>query len=416
MHNKMVKTMIMKNKLLLGALLLSTVSLFTACSDDNDSNPSLIQPTGFTLNTPAYINETVDLESTDELKLSWSQPQYTADNAPLLVTYEIQVSPTNSFTVSVAEADADESGEKTADYAALARTTTKCTYAIQAADLDKALMQVKKWDVAEMPAEHAAFVRINAFIDENGTRLNSVVSNAIELKVNPYYIELKDAAPIMWYLVGNNILNGEWKNLPGESSLPMMIQSDYAYDKATGTGEITYLNYFTTDGWKIQPADFDWNHGFMSNKEANSAIYRNGMSDDYGNIWVEPAGYYLVTVNTKDNTCTIKEQDITPKVYDQICLAGSFNEWGDTNMTPANKSGENHVWAYIMEVPDGETVQMKFKVAGSWDTNWGYGSADGEVNICGKGTGNGHNIGVAGGTWVIVFNDITGEFSIIPKK
>ena len=387
----------------------------TACSDDNDSNPSLIQPTGFTLNMPAYVNETVDLESTSELQLSWSQPQYTADNAPLLVTYEIQVSPTNSFTVSTDQAAADESGATVADYAALARTTTKCTYTLLAADLDKALVQIKKWTVNEVPDVQTAFIRINAFLDENGTRLNSVVSNAIELKFNPYYIELKDAAPIMWYLVGNNILDGAWSNKPGESSLPMMIQSDFAYDKATGAGEITYLNYFDDQGWKIQPADFNWDMGFMSGGSANTAVFRDG-AGDAGNIWCEPAGYYLVTVNTGSNTCTIVKQDITPKVYDQICMAGSFNEWSDTNMTPANKSGENHVWVYIMDVPAGETVQMKFKIAGSWDTNWGYGSADGEVNTCGKGTGGGKNIGVAEGTWVIVFNDITGEFTILPKE
>ena len=387
----------------------------TACSDDNDSNPSLIQPTGFTLNTPAYVNETVDLESTSELQLSWSQPQYTADNAPLLVTYEIQVSPTNSFTVSTDQAAADESGATVADYAALARTTTKCTYTLLAADLDKALVQIKKWKADEVPETQKAYLRINAFIDENGTRLNSVLSNTLELNFNPYYIELKDAAPIMWYLVGNNILDGAWSNKPGESSLPMMIQSDFAYDKATGAGEITYLNYFDDQGWKIQPADFNWDMGFMSGGSANTAVFRDG-AGDAGNIWCEPAGYYLVTVNTGSNTCTIVKQDITPKVYDQICMAGSFNEWSDTNMTPANKSGENHVWVYIMDVPAGETVQMKFKIAGSWDTNWGYGSADGEVNTCGKGTGGGKNIGVAEGTWVIVFNDITGEFTILPKE
>ena len=149
--------------------------------------------------------------------------------------------------------------------------------------------------------------------------------------------------------------------------------------------------------------------------EANKALYRNG-GKDYGNIWCEPEGYYLVTVNTATNECSIVKQDITPKVYSQICMAGSFNEWGDANMTPANKSGENHVWTYVMDVPAGETVQMKFKIAGSWDTNWGYGSEDGEVNTCGKGTGGGKNIGVAEGTWVIVFNDITGEFTILPKE
>jgi hypothetical protein len=391
-------------------------AMLTACSDDKDSNPQLIQPSGFTLNTPAYVNETVDLETTSELQLSWSQPKYTADNAPLLVTYEIQVSPTNSFNVSTEQAAADESGATVADYAALTRTTTKCTYTLLSADLDKALMQIKKWSLAEMPGEQTIFLRINAFIDENSTRLSNIISNAIELKVSPYYIELKDAAPIMWFLVGNNILDGAWSNKPGESSMPMFVQSDFAYDKATGTGEITYLNYFNTDGWKIQPESFDWNYGFMSSKEANGAVYRDGMSDDYGNIWCEPEGYYLVTVNTANNTCTINKQDITPSIYSQICMAGSFNEWGDTNMTPANKSGENHVWVYTMEVPAGETVQMKFKLAGSWDTNWGYGSADGEVNTCGKCTNGGKNIGVAEGTWIIAFNDITGEFSIIPKE
>ena len=404
----------MKNRLLLGAMLIGTASLFTACSDDKDSNPSLIQPTGFTLNTPAYVNETVDLESTSEMFLSWSQPKYTADNAPLQVTYEVQVSPSNSFTVSTSEASADESGATVADYAAIARTTTQCTYNLLSADLDKALMEIKKWEKSSMPESVSAFVRVNAFISENGDRLNSIVSNAVELKFNPYYIELKDAAPIMWYLVGNNIADGSWSDKPGESSIPMFIQSEFAYDKATGTGEITYLNYFTTDGWKIQPEDFNWDLGFMSSGNANEAIFRDGGGDN-GNIWVEPEGYYLVTVNTGTNTCTIKQQDISPDVYDMICVAGSFNEWGDTNMTPANKSGENHVWTYIMEVPAGEVVEMKFKIADSWDINWGYGDANGEVNTCGKCTNNGSNIGVPEGTWVIVFNDITGEFSIIAK-
>ena len=118
--------------------------------------------------------------------------------------------------------------------------------------------------------------------------------------------------------------------------------------------------------------------------------------------------------------CTIKKQDITPTIYDQICIAGSFadSNWGDVDMTPANKTGENHVWCYILTVDEGQTEQIKFKIAGSWDTNWGYGSADGEVNLCGQASNGGKNIGVAEGTWIIMFNDITGDFSIteMPKK
>ena len=405
----------MKNKLLLGALLIGTASLFTSCKDDNDSNPTLIQPTEFALNTPAYINETIDLQNTAELKLTWSQPKYTVDNAPVNITYEIQVSNSGSFTVSTAEALADESGNTVADYAILDRTTQQCSYLLTAAELDNAMVSIAKWKEAETPAEQDVYLRVNAYFLEGTKKLNPILSNVLTLKTNPYYIELSDAKPIMWYLVGNNILDGAWGDKPGESSLPMFIQNGFTYDKKTGAGEITYLNYFTTDGWKIQPEDFNWDLGFMSGGSANTAVFRGGAADA-GNIWVDPEGYNLVTVNTGTNECTIVKQDITPVDYDQICMSGSFNNWSDTDMTPANKEGENHVWVYIMTVEEGVVEQVKFKIAGSWDTNLGYGTEDGEVNTCGKGTNGGKNIGVPEGTWIILFNDITGEFSITAKE
>ena len=410
----------MKNKLLFGALLIGIANFFTACSDDNGSNPTLIQPTEFKFNTPAYISETIDLLKTNELNLSWSQPQFTKENAPINATYEIQVSPTNSFTVSADEADADESKTLVADYAIVDRTTQSCTYQLSTEDLDKALVKVANWkDEKDVPANQAAYIRINAYVLEGKNKLNAIASNTVQLSTVPYFIMLADHAPIMYYLVGDNIADGLWKDNFGVSNVPMFVQAGYPYDKKTGEGEITYLNYCTTDEWKIQPEDFNWDYGFMGTGSANEAVYRNGEGDK-GNIWVEPAGYYLVTVNTGTMECTIKKQDITPTIYDQICIAGSFadSNWGDVDMTPANKTGENHVWCYILTVDEGQTEQIKFKIPDSWDTNWGYGSADGEVNLCGQASNGGKNIGVAEGTWIIMFNDITGDFSIsqMPKK
>ena len=398
----------MKNIFKSSLLLLSSICLFAACADDNDSNPTLVMPTTFQLNTPAYAPESVDLLTTSGLAFTWSQPNY--GGFPVAAQYQMQFSLNNSFTTSVAEALADESGATVADYVALDQVYNSCKGTVDAAQLAKGLMQIAKWDSDKVPATTAVYARLAA------DYANSIVySNVVTINVSPYYVELKDAAPIMWYLVGNNILDGSWSNDPGVSSLPMFIQSDYAYDKATGAGEITYLNYFTTDGWKIQPQDFNWNLGFMSDGNPNGAVFRNN-GDDNGNIWCDPEGYYLVTVNTANNTCTIAPQDITPKVYDQICMSGSFNGWSDTDMTPANKEGENHVWVYTMTVEEGVVEQVKFKIAGSWDTNWGYGTEDGEVNTCGKGTNGGKNIGVPEGTWIILFNDITGEFSITAKE
>lgn len=418
----------MKNKYIIGAMLVGIISLFASCSDDNDSNPTLIQPTEFKLNTPEYVNSTIDLEHSTGLGLTWSQPKYTADNAPINVTYEVQVSPTNSFTVSTDEAAADESGEKVADYAALSHTTLECKTSASAEEIDKALVKILKLTEDNVPAEQDAYVRVNAFILEGTNRLNPIASNSVQLKVKPYYVELKDATPIMWYLVGN-MFGGKWAGdkITGTDNLPMFLKPNFAYDKKTGAGEIEYTNYFLTGayndkaecadaGFKILPASFSWDYSMNADGgKAGTIVYRGDTGSDGGHIVAPEAGYYTVTINTANNTATmVKYEDEVNKTYGTIQIAGSFNEWADTPMLPYNTEGvENHAWYYVMEVPAGETAQFKFKIAGSWDTSWGYGNADGDINMFGKCEAGGKNLGLAEGKYVISFNDITGAFSIV---
>ncbi|WP_317573168.1 SusE domain-containing protein [Segatella copri] len=418
----------MKNKYIIGAMLVGIISLFASCSDDNDSNPTLIQPTEFKLNTPEYVNSTIDLEHSTGLGLTWSQPKYTADNAPINVTYEVQVSPTNSFTVSTDEAAADESGEKVADYAALSHTTLECKTSASAEEIDKALVKILKWTEGNVPAEQDAYVRVNAFILEGTNRLNPIASNSVQLKVRPYYVELKDATPIMWYLVGN-MFGGKWAGdkITGTDNLPMFLKPNFSYDKKTGTGEIEYTNYFLTGayndkaecadaGFKILPASFSWDYSMNADGgKAGTIVYRGDTGSDGGHIVAPEAGYYTITINTANNTATmVKYEDEVNKTYGTIQIAGSFNEWADTPMLPYNTEGvENHAWYYVMEVPAGETAQFKFKIAGSWDTSWGYGKADGDINMFGKCEAGGKNLGLAEGKYVISFNDITGAFSIV---
>lgn len=418
----------MKNKYIIGAMLVGIISLFASCSDDNDSNPTLIQPTEFKLNTPEYVNSTIDLEHSTGLGLTWSQPKYTADNAPINVTYEVQVSPTNSFTVSTDEAAADESGEKVADYAALSHTTLECKTSASAEEIDKALVKILKWTEGNIPAEQDAYVRVNAFILEGTNRLNPIASNSVQLKVRPYYVELKDATPIMWYLVGN-MFGGKWAGdkITGTDNLPMFLKPNFSYDKKTGTGEIEYTNYFLTGayndkaecadaGFKILPASFSWDYSMNADGgKAGTIVYRGDTGSDGGHIVAPEAGYYTITINTANNTATmVKYEDEVNKTYGTIQIAGSFNEWADTPMLPYNTEGvENHAWYSVMEVPAGETAQFKFKIAGSWDTSWGYGKADGDINMFGKCEAGGKNLGLAEGKYVISFNDITGAFSIV---
>ena len=423
----------MKNKYIIGALLVGIISLFASCSDDNDSNPTLIQPKEFVLNTPAYANATtIDLERSTGLELTWSQPKYTADNAPINATYEVQVSPTNSFTVSTDEAAADESGEKVPDYAVLSNTTQKCNISASAEEMDKALVKILKWTEGNVPAEQEMYVRVNAYILEGTNHLNPIASNSVKLNVKPYYIELKDAVPTMWYLVGN-MFGAKWandKNI-GVDALPMFLKPNFSYDKKTGAGEIEYTNYFLTGdyndkaecdgaGFKILPSDFNWDYSMNAilNNEISAKKgtieNRNGGADG-GHIVASEAGYYTITINTADNTAKMEKYEGNVTNYGTIQIATSLDDFAsDTPMLPYNTEGvENHAWYYVMEVPAGQTVSFKFKIAGSWDTNWGYGAADGAINMYGKCEANGHNIGLAEGKYVISFNDITGAFSIV---
>lgn len=423
----------MKNKYIIGALLIGIISLFASCSDDNDSNPTLIQPKEFTLNTPEYANATtIDLEKSTGLELTWSQPKYTADNAPINATYEVQVSPTNSFTVSTDEAAADESGEKVPDYAVLSNTTQKCNISASAEEMDKALVKILKWTEGNVPAEQEMYVRVNAYILEGTNHLNPIASNSVKLNVKPYYIELKDAVPTMWYLVGN-MFGAKWandKNI-GVDALPMFLKPNFSYDKKTGAGEIEYTNYFLTGdyddkaecdgaGFKILPSDFNWDYSMNAilNNEISAKKgtieNRNGGADG-GHIVASEAGYYTITINTADNTAKMEKYEGNVNNYGTIQIATSLDDFAsDTPMLPYNTEGvENHAWYYVMEVPAGQTVSFKFKIAGSLDTNWGYGAADGAINMYGKCEANGHNIGLAEGKYVISFNDITGAFSIV---
>lgn len=418
----------MKNKYIIGALLVGIISLFASCSDDNDSNPTLIQPKEFVLNTPAYANATtIDLERSTGLELTWSQPKYTADNAPINATYEVQVSPTNSFTVSTDEAAADESGEKVPDYAALSNTTEKCNVSASAEEIDKALVKILKWTEGNVPATQEVYVRVNAFVQEGTSRLNPVASNSVKLNVKPYYIELKDAVPTMWYLVGN-MFGAKWGNNKdiGVDALPMFLKPNFSYDKKTGAGEIEYTNYFLTGdynekaecdgaGFKILPLSFNWDNSMNANGATKGTIVNRNGGSDGGHIVAPEAGYYTITINTADNTATMVKYEGNVTNYGTIQISGSFNNWADTPMLPYNTEGvENHAWYYVMDVPAGDTAQFKFKIAGSWDTSWGYGATDGAINMYGKcGTGGNSNLGLAEGKYVISFNDITGAFSIV---
>lgn len=413
----------MKKILSMAALALTSVVMFTACEDDRDSNPTLTQPTTFVLNKPAVGEGVVDLAQSSVISLSWSQPEgYTDKDAPVVATYSIQLSTKGSFETAY---DADAEDNSAADYIALDETTTSCTHNLPAADVATALQKLNRWAEMEVPAVSELFVRVKSVVlDASSNEYFPIYSNPVSLKVAPYYVELKNATPIMWYLVGN-MFGAKWGSVIGESALPMFLVPGYEYDKKTGEGTIQYLNYFITDdykdngesdlaGWKIQPSDFNWDYGMTGNSgKKGEIIYRNKGADG-GHILAPENGYYLVTMDTKTLTAKMEKQDIAPAVLTSMGISGAFNGWDETPMLPYNKEGvENHAWYYVLTVTEDLCTDgvcgFKFRPNGEWE---GFGSVKNAVNYCGM-AGSGEDLGLPVGKYCISYNDISHEFSII---
>ena len=102
-------------------MLVLGLGLFTACSDDNDSNPSVQAPTKFVLNTPAAANTEIDLAYSDAVVLTCSQPDY---GFPAYTNYTVQVALTEDMADYVTLSEAYNSAKISIDAATLAATLT----------------------------------------------------------------------------------------------------------------------------------------------------------------------------------------------------------------------------------------------------------------------------------------------------
>ena len=405
--------------------LLAGLFVFTSCSDDRDSNPTLTQPTSFLLNNLEVGSGAVDLSKSTSVELTWSQPTpYTTGNAAVTATYTIELSNVASFNKKYDEAADDNTG---ADYIALDETTQLCKYDVPAATLATALQKIAKYPEDNVPATQEVTFRVRSAVkDAAGNEYNPIVSNTVTMTAVPYYVELKDAPIIMWYLVGN-LFGGKWGSDIGETALPMFVKPGFEYDKKTGSGELEYTNYFITGdynekkesdaaGFKIQPADFNWNYGMTGdNSQKGKIIYRNGSNDDGGQIVAPENGYYTITMNTANNSATMVKYEGTVKNYGSVALSGSFNGWGKTEMLPYNKEGvENHAWYLVIDAtPETASERGNCELKFRTDDDWlGFGTNDGDFYATGI-AGDGKNVGLPiGFKYVVSFNDITKAFSI----
>ncbi len=393
----------MKKIFLSTLMLLSMALVFTACEDDRDSNPTLVQPTSFTLNNP--VNTLVNLAASTGIPFAWSQPDF--GGWPAACEYQLEVSPTNEWTVSTADADADTTGTVVANYATIKTVYASCSGNMLTEELNKALNKIAKWEEGNVPEKQTVYVRCSAVT----AGAQKVYSNVVSLDVNPYYVDVSTEVSDeiqLWYLIGACIGDGSWGNNAdgvGVSIIPMYPV--YKDDGSVVPGEIQYVGYFPADqGFKLiqVPGSWDaqWGQG-----DAGYVKNDGGSSD----IKLPADGYYMIHLNTATDELTIEPYVLAVGVYNQIAMPGNYQGWdtGSDLMNPMSTVVENHDW-YLKSVTYEETT-LKFAADNSWDVNWG-----GKGFPHGLGTQGGPDIAVPAGTYNVYFNDILGTYSFVPVK
>ena len=337
----------MKNIIKSALLVVMSLFLMTACSDDNDSNPTIQSPTEFKLNTPALENTPIDLANSSKIMLTCSQPNYG-------YTASVQ------YTVQVA------TKEDMSDAVELSETSTSAKVAINAASLASALTNIyveKGKTEADFPMDVKAYFRLKAnIVTSNGNVVEGteILSNVVSLnKIHLLFSLPPVNLPSNVFVVGN-FCDWDWAK-----SFDMV--------QVYGTDNTFWrLVYIDDSGIKLNTVA-EWNKSEVGYAGITvSGDCKDDIIDKDGNIASSKPGWYLVIVTTSvvNREIHYDVQFNKPTIWLIGPAAGSddFAEeaegWSFT--VPTTKDGEFVSPAFVGSVPAGtdKGVRMYVKIPG----------------------------------------------------
>lgn len=304
-------------KKLIYILLLAVVAVgFVSCEEDRDSNPIWNEDAAktFVLNMPAVaVNNVLDLEGSDNVVFTTSQPDY---GFPVSTVYTTWVSLDG------------------AEYVALPTTSTSAVISIPAKEINEALLGLLgDGDVSEpMPVK----VKLTAALFAD-SEMGKAESNVIELpKVKVYVPKVEVTLPTKMHIVGGFAASEGWSKFVALA--PAYSQEGMFYG-------VVYLA--EGDEFKINP-DAGWKGNDMGTGQITldgdiAATCENG--DKGNNLKMGSAsGWYNVIVKAKiaNGAVQYTMSMIEAKVYIIGAAFGGVWEKSDDALftAPATADGE----------------------------------------------------------------------------
>ena len=315
------------------ASLLMGLAVFTAC-EDQDNTPILQEPSSFTLNIPAYVNTTYDLEHSKTLELTCSQPDYGFTAA---TSYAVEASLTGEW------------GEGKS--VLLGTTYESAKMNVDAAELAAALTALVNKDESAFPMITSVDLRLKAALTTSGK--GEVYSNVITLpNVRLHYALPPVLLPKTMYINGS-MCSADWN---WNSSFPMVPTFD-------NDGTFWRLVYVPAGGEMKFNSAKAWDGGEFGTSATLNDNANAGLSGD-GNIVVANGGWYLIVVHTalegRNYVYTVDFNE--PNVY----LMGSNAPVNDWSINEANLFS-------VPEDAEGDFVSPAF----AYDTD-----GDGGIRAC----------------------------------
>ena len=337
----------MKNIIKSALLVVMSLTLMTACSDDNDSNPTIQSPTEFKLNTPALENTPIDLANSSKIILTCSQPNY---GYTASVQYTVQVATTPDMSDAQEISETSSSAKVEVNASLLASTLTN-------------IFVEKGKTEADFPMDVKAYFRLKAnIVTSNGNVVEGteILSNVVSLnKIHLLFSLPPVNLPSHLYVVGSFC---DW-NWAKSFDMVQVYGTDNTFWR---------LVYIDDSGIKFNSAA-EWNGSEVGYAGITvSGDCKDDIIDNGGNIASKNPGWYLVIVTTSvvNREIHYDVQFNKPTIWLIGPAAGSTDYaeeaegWSFT--VPTTKDGDFVSPAFAGSVPggDGDGVRMYVKIPG----------------------------------------------------
>lgn len=250
--------------------------LFSACDSDRESNPILKQPDTFVLNTPILADNVIDLDNSDAVVLSCSQPDY---GYTASVTYSVVVSLDESF----------ESSETLA---------TKYTTAKMNVDANEIAVSATNLLVAtgktaeDFPLTTPIYIKLKGELSEGQA---TVYSNSIDFNASLSYSLPPTKAPENLYMIGG-FCDWSWDN--ATEMIPV-----------NGTPGVFWAMQYMPEnvGFKFNTAtSWDGNDVGYDKVTVNDNFEAGITRSDDGNIVITKDGWYIIVATVEVDGANLK--------------------------------------------------------------------------------------------------------------